>query len=345
MKIIYEINPKINETLWQEFVLKHPLGNFYHLPSWQKVLKNTFGYELKTIFAFEGNALVGILPLILVKSWLTSNRLVSLPFSYIVGPLATNEEVEKGLFEKAKKLAKEEKVSYLELRSEKEFIFPGFSKNDYYSTYVLELSKDEDVLWKKLDKGSVRWAINKAKKFGLKVEKKLGKNIEVFFRLNQKSKHKLGVPGHPIKLFSNLAKYFPNELKIYIAKIKNQPIAGIVTLSFKNKVVYAYGATDSEFEKYQANNLLVWEAIKDSAKNYSFFDFGRTSPENSGLISFKKHWGTKEQKLYYYFYPRDAKSLSMERSSRKFKLVTKIWQNLPESLTILLSNILFKHFD
>jgi hypothetical protein len=48
-------------------------------------------------------------------------------------------------------------VDYLEIRDCIDF--DGFQHQNAFSTYILKLSPNIEEIWKKLDKGSVRWAL------------------------------------------------------------------------------------------------------------------------------------------------------------------------------------------
>ncbi|MEI6040057.1 MAG: GNAT family N-acetyltransferase [Candidatus Berkelbacteria bacterium] len=342
-----EVNPKISSEKWIKFVENHPDGTIYHLPSWQKVLIQALGYEPYYLFCFgPDREIKGLLPLVTIKSLVTGNRLLALPFSYICSPLAINTQVEQALISKAKELQKQTKSSYLEIR----IIEPkkyDMTESHYFSTCQIDLSLTVEEIWKKLDKGSVRWAINKAKKDGVEVVKVNSfEDFRSYHDLNQVTKRNLGVPAHPMKFFENIYQEMPQNVDIYFAKYKGKIIAGIFNLVFKDTIINAYGASNKKFLKYHPNNLLAWQAIEDGCKNgYKYFDFGRVGQDNNELLNFKKRWGGQEKQLYYYFYPEKPQSISINRGSLKYKIANKLWQKLPIFISRPLSNILFKHFD
>jgi hypothetical protein len=96
---------------------------------------------------------------------------------------------------------------------------------------------------------------------------------------------------------------FGEALKIRIALKGGYPVAAILTLRFKDVMVYKYGASDPRFHSLGSIHLLFWRAIQE-AKNsgLSVFDLGRTDLGQTGLITFKKRWGAKESILTYYRY-------------------------------------------
>lgn len=341
-----ELNPQVSTEEWHNYVKNHPDGTIYHLPRWRDVLVESFNHEPFYLFARnEGNKLCGMLPLFQIKSLLTGNRLVSLPFSYICGPIADSEAVAIKLVKEAERLCEELKCRYLEVRMMRPLSL-GLEANEYFSTYVLELAEPQ-IVWKKLHQKGVRWAIGKARKDGVIVRVDNTPNgLKLFDYLNQRAKRSLGVPAHPLGFLSSITHRLSRFSKLYLAEVNGTPIAGIVTLSLKDTVCYAYGASDRRYFKYHPNDLLIWQAIEESCnQGYRYFDFGRTSPDDKGLVRFKKHWGTEQRKLYYYYFPRVPNLLSANRSGKRYKFVTSLWKTLPISLTRPLGSLVFQHLD
>lgn len=343
--ISIEPNSAVSNEEWQSYVKNHPEGLIFHLPQWREVLEESFKHRPFYLFAKdEGGRLCGILPLFQIKSWITGNRLVSLPFS-LCGPIADSEHILRELVGTAKELCDDLKCSYLELRmgSDQDL---GLNTNGGFFTYILELSEPE-VVWKKFDPKSVRWAVSKAKKDGVTV--RLGSTLEdlkCFYQLNQETKRRLGVPAHPFVFFNNIYSKLGTFVKLYLAELDGMPIAGIINLHYKDTVHYAYAASDERYLKYHPNNLLVWQAIIDSySEGYHYFDFGKTSPDNEGLTRFKKHWGTEQKKLYYGYYPKIPNLISANRSGARYRFVTSVWKRLPPFLCHSLDYMAFIRLD
>jgi len=346
MKISLEINQKISRDEWISYVDHHPQGTFYHLPAWKEVLEESFHYQPFYLFAQNNRQeLCGILPLLQIRSILTGNRLISLPFSYISGPIADSNVIEQALFKKAKEIFLDQKSDYLEIRS----MVPknvDWDVSSYFSTYCVKLSKDPQEVYRKFHKDSVRNAIGKAKRRGVAVIRGSNlKDLRIFYQLNLITKSNLGVPAHPYLFLEKIYQKMPKHFRLYLAKIDHKFIAGLVNFNYKKTVIAAYGGSDKRYLRYNANNLLFWRAIEDACReDYEIFDFGRTACDNFNLINHKKRWGAEEQKLYYY-YPQKVRKLSNERNSLKYKILSSIWKKMPLALSGKLSNILFKHFD
>jgi serine/alanine adding enzyme len=342
-----QVNGNVSQDEWRWYVERHPEGLYYHLPQWKETLEQSFRRRPFYLFARNSEGrLVGLLPLFQVKSPLTGNRLVSLPFSHICGPIADSESVEAQLVSRAQELRDELECRYLEIRAMRR-LSVDMKVSEYFSTYILELSDDPSVVWKKLHKKGVRWAIGKAERDGVTVRiEKTIEGMRVYNGLNQRTKRNLGVPAHPLVFLENVAGKLADHLTLYLAEVSGRAIAGIVTIRFRDYVCYAYGASDERYLRYHANDLLIWRAIEDSCKNgYRRFDFGKTSPDNEGLARFKQHWGTEQHGLYYHYYPLLPKLISSERSGRQYQLLTSFWKKLPLPLAQAMGSIVFRHLD
>jgi len=341
-----ELNPTVSIKEWRSYVERHARGTIYHLPQWKDILGESFHHKPLYLFAKnEESKICGIMPLFEIRSALTGHRLVSLPFSYICGPIADTDSILNELIDKAKDLYHSLNCTYFEIRMGQHLPL-SLELNSYFSTYVLELG-DPAVVWKKLHQKGVRWAIGKARRDGVVIHQYNSLNsLKTFFVLNQKTKKKLGVPAHPLNFLKDITQKLPEFSKVYLAEVEGKPIAGIITISFKDTVCYAYGASDSKYLKYHPNDLLIWNAIEESCnKGYRYFDFGKTAPADAGLSRFKKHWGTEQKPLYYYYYPKMPKLMSSNRTGIKYKFVTGAWKWLPEFVTQPLNSFAFKHLD
>lgn len=69
------------DPTWMKFIEQHTSASIFHHPLWIKVIEETYGYPSFTFGVFEDHRLVGILPLLEVRSFLTGTRAVCLPFT------------------------------------------------------------------------------------------------------------------------------------------------------------------------------------------------------------------------------------------------------------------------
>ena len=344
MAISIDVNPVVDSGEWQAYAEKHPGSSIFHLPQWKAVLEDSFPHHPMYIFARDdAGHLCGLLPLVHIRSRLTGNRLVSLPFAHICGPIADTEATLHAMTDVAVRLCKDLGCRYLEIRTARTLSMDA-NVSDGFSTYVLELS-DPGEIWKKLNMR--RRSIRKAKESGVNV--RVDDSVEgllVYDVLNQRNKRDLGVPAQPLGFLTSIHRHMKPWYRLYLADVHGKSVAGIITLSFKDTVNYAHGASDPRYLSLRPNDLTMWQAIEESChQGFRYFDFGKTAQNNTGLVNFKRHWGTRETKLLYYTYPKTTGSLSSGRSGKAYGLVTGLWRRMPLAASRVLSPLAFRHLD
>ncbi|HAU30914.1 MAG TPA: GNAT family N-acetyltransferase [Desulfotomaculum sp.] len=335
---------KVEENKWKKLLDTYDKATIYHTPEWKKTLEGTFGYKAHYFFAIdECGELVGLLPLFYVRSQITGSRICSVPFAHNCGPIG-DEATVSFLAGKAIDLYKDLNADYFEVKDK--VGFDNFEYQNAFSTYILELSPDLGIMWKKLDSGSARWGVKKSHKEGVSVSKTQSiEDLKEFYELNCITKKKIGVPCHPWKFFKNLFKFLDSYVSLYVARYNDKIIAGGIMEYFKKTVLYGYGAADPKYLKMQPYNAFIWKSIEDACLNgYKYYDFGRTSYDNVGLINFKKRWGTAEKKLYYSYYPKNPVSLTENRENLKYKWGTKVIQRMPMPIYKKFSDVVFGSF-
>ena len=219
---------------------------------------------------------------------------------------------------------------------------PYFANTSQYSTYILDLKNDANVVWKNFDRGSVRWAIKRAKKEGVTVrESKDPVDIKEFFYLNTMTKKNLGVPCHPLYFFINIFSTLEDKCRLYLSERDQEIIGGGLMLHYKDQVIYGYGAADPSSLKYHPYNAFIWQSIQDACvEGKKLYDFGRCSHSNAGLMDFKRRWGTTDIPLRYSNYPPQSRS-GLARSGTLVDFGSKILRVIPFQMYIKLSDRVF----
>ncbi|MGI5927254.1 MAG: lipid II:glycine glycyltransferase FemX [Thermacetogeniaceae bacterium] len=330
------------EAGWRDFLADQPKAGIFHTPEWANFIYQTFHYKPYYLFARDSSRrITGFLPLFQIKSRLTGNRLCSLPFAYQCSILGdpTSQRI---LLDKAVELVEELNAAYLEVRDS--INNSSFHSSSCYSTYILELSNNPDHVWRKF-KSNVRRNINKSRKYRVMVEEtKDMEALKVFYQLNCINKKSLGSPCHPWIFYKNLFHHLKDHASLYVASYNNKIIAGGVMLTYGDYFIYGYGAADPAYLHYRPYNALLWKSIEDAClKGYRYFDFGRVSVSDSGLIHFKSRWGSVEKKLPYSYYPQMPRSQIMNRKGFIYQLETELLQAMPRPIYKRLSNLVFGH--
>ena len=64
---------------WDAYVTGSPHGLPFHLSGWKDVLFRTYRYETPYLLAREGDRIVGVMPLLVIRSFLVGNAVTTLP--------------------------------------------------------------------------------------------------------------------------------------------------------------------------------------------------------------------------------------------------------------------------
>ena len=348
------IDPCVDQR-WDEFVKNHPSGWIVHLSGWKKVLESTFPHIRGHYFALidkETDTIKAGLPVYEVRSWLTGNRLVSIPFATLCDPLISNEAQSEALITKAAELLLRLKCAYIEIRTHTNNSFfsnKPFGVNEEYKHHYLDLSRGEEVLWKNTSYKSIRYLINKACKHNLQVKyAQNDQDLLAFYSLYTATRKRLGLPAQPYLFFKGIFDQFKDSknARILLACLDNRVIYGHLHLNFNGRTSVEAMGEDNAFRNIGANQFLYWQGIRTAcAEGYRIFDFGRTSIHNPTLMDFKKRWGTLETNLNTYFHARGQKQIIRSIGERRlhYKLGRNIFKKSPPQIYALLSCFCYQH--
>src|SRR4026208_1508328 len=72
------------------FVADCPAGTFFHRAGWKRVIEESLGHQTHYLYAEDGNgSIVGVLPLVFIRSALFGRSLSSTAFCVYGGPAVT----------------------------------------------------------------------------------------------------------------------------------------------------------------------------------------------------------------------------------------------------------------
>jgi len=345
---IHQFDP-IEDPRWEPFLQSHPSGSIFHSGAWLRALKNCYGYEpVAFTTSPPENELANGIVFCRIRSWLTGSRFVSLPFSDYCEPLCHAGSDLENLIRHLQSQLASQKCRYLQIRPVSGLFGEtsaraGWQPADEYFLHVLDLKPPLAELFASFDKDSVQRRVQRAERAGL-VENCGGSEalLRDFYKLFVLTRRRQGVPATPYRWFRSLAGELGQALNIRVAYKDGAPVAAIFTLAFKDIVYYKYGCSDSKFNSYGATPWLFWQAItaaKSSAATR--FDFGRTEPNNPGLLAFKNHWVPHPRRITYWQYP-SGRPQSPEKSWKR-KLGKRMFSLVPASVNVAIGNLLYRH--
>ena len=171
----------------------------------------------------------------------------------------------------------------------------GYLKRELTSAVPLP-AKGEDVF--SSFKSEARTAARKAIKLGVTVEE--SDDFAVFYeilRQNLRMRHDVA-PTHTLEELLHLKRLFPDEIRLFCAFRKNQPLAGVVLFVCNPQVILAfYISHRDEFQKYRPVNLLFYHIMDwGRQRDFRYLDFGTFTlnmEPNWGLGKFKETFGAR----------------------------------------------------
>jgi len=217
-----------------------------------------------------------------------------------------------------------------------------------YSLHQLDLRPSLDEIFRNFHKDSTQRKIRRAERDGLVChEGSTEPFLDSFYRLHTLTRRRHRIPPQPKKWFRNLASCFGEALKIRIALKDGYPVAAMLTLRYKDVLVYKYGASDPRFHNLGSMHLLFWKAIQE-AKNSGLrvFDLGRTDLGQTGLITFKGRWGAEQSILTYYRYgssPDCTHIFDPGSTDWKVRVAKHVFAHTHTSILSMVGQLAYKH--
>jgi hypothetical protein len=348
MESIYQVDP-LYDPRWTPFLLGHPHASIFHTTRWLEALRRTYGYEpVAFTRSAPGAELRDAIVFCRVKSWLTGCRMVSLPFSDHCQPLLEGEESFQPFLSSLNAACVREKWKYLEIRP---LFWPGStpgndlanSQGDRFHFHKLDLQPDLDSLFRGFHKSCIQRKIRRAERENLLYEEGRSSSLlERFYLLMAKTRRRHRLPPQPFRWFHNLAECMGDSLTVRLVSKDGQPVASILTLAYKETLVYKYGCSDERFHNLGGMPLLFWETIQRAkAVGMRELDLGRSDLNNEGLLQFKGHLGTVCSRISYYRYPPQAPA-SRVRSWASGTIRDGL-SHLPEWGLVPIGKFLYKH--
>ncbi|MFC1505210.1 lipid II:glycine glycyltransferase FemX [Thermodesulfobacteriota bacterium] len=342
MDKIQIINP-INYQNWDDLIATNSQSTFFHTLGWSKVLCESYGYKPLYFCHIGDNTIIGLIAVAEINSRLTGKRGVSLPFSDYCPPIAINFDHFNYLFKRVREYGRKAGWNSIEIRGGKKYL-KNIAPFSIFKTHNLNLGNEPEKILS-LFRNSTRRNIKKAKKVGVKITKSSSEEaIKEFYHLNCLTRKVHGIPPQPIKFFLNYYKHIILKKNgvVILASNSGNNIAGAVFSSNNAKAIYKYGASDLQYNDLRPNNIVMWSAIKHYIKRgFKTFSFGRTELSHSGLLQFKRGWGTYEETLKYYKY--DLRKDCFVNDNIKLKSSYWIFKKMPIPILKFVGKTLYKH--
>ncbi len=245
------------------------------------------------------------LPVLVIKIAAKRGKFLFIPHGTITKPLLG----------KLKKIAKQEKCSFIRIapicenNEENKTIFRNLGFRDApihmhpELTWQLDLEPSEDELLMNMRK-TTRYLIKQGiKNRDLEILQSQNiKDIEIFDKIYKETAKRHQFAPFSLKYLKNEFLAFSQDKKalIFLAKYKGEILAAAMIIFWQGIGFYHQGASSQKYAKIPASYLLQWEAIKEAknrgCKTYNFWGIAsETNHPWKGLTLFKKGFGGYEK--------------------------------------------------
>jgi hypothetical protein len=336
------LNP-IEYPRWDELLLTAERAAFFHSAAWAKVLNESYGYIPRYFSIIDNGRLTGLMPVMEIRSFLTGRRGVSLPFTDMCDPVAVDQDACWALLKKVAEYGRKAKWNYIEMRGGATFL-PNQPPSAKYFIHCLDLSADEAEIRSNF-KPNFKRNIRKAEREGVTVTlERSRQSVNVFYKLHCATRRHHGLPPQPWSFFRKIHEHVIGAGKgfVALAKYRNRWAAGAIYALYRDQAIYKYGASDRGLLHLRPNNLVMWEAIRWCCRNgIRSFSFGRTEPENEGLMRFKSGWGAKRDLLNYHKFDMCFNRFVGDKAGLKTSYAA--FKTLPIPMLRLAGHLLYRH--
>ena len=314
---------------WDDYVARHALATAYHRA--QAVNIGARAFRLRTTFltAYDGQAIVGLLPLVEQSSRLFGRYLVSLPFMTYGGILADSAEIASGLAERAALEAQERRADHVELRHT--IALPDLKLAERLDkvSMILPLPDSEAALAKQLG-AKLRSQIKRGEREKLELVWGGAELIPDFYRVFAPAMHALGTPVYPRRFFEVVYEALRDVSDILVVRMRGKPHAVAFLVKHGKTMEVPWAVASPEAKHGSVNMRMYWELLTWSIqKGAQAFDFGRSTVE-SGTYRFKAQWGAGPHQLHWHYWlPAGAPVPKLNQSNPKYARAAAIWSKMP----------------
>ena len=317
---------------WDAYVTGAADAALYHLYGWRRVVEETFGHQTIYLAAVSGSTIVGVFPLVQLKSLVFGHMLVSMPFFNYGGISASSPDVRNALMDAAIDVAKELQADFIEVRHEDEWD-RALARKTTKVAMRLSLPSSSEELWKSFP-SKLRTKIQRPRKEGMTSVTGGVEELDSFYDVFSRNMRDLGTPVYSKSFFQNILTQFPEQSWISTVYMEERPVASGFLIAFKDRLEIPWASAVRDFNKLRPNTLLYWNCLEFACqRGYRVFDFGRSTP-GEGTFEFKEQWGAKPSQLDRYYWLRNGSEMpQVNPKNPKFRMAIALWQRLPLTLT------------
>jgi serine/alanine adding enzyme len=328
------------EEEWDTFASAQAGFTHFHRLRWRSLIGRIFGHECLYLAArnWEGE-LVGVLPLVRVRSLVFGHYLVSMPFLNYGGPLGTYAGI-RALVDEAIALAQRDNVKLLELRSRLPLPV-SIPASHRKITVVLDLAETSEAQFQRFDP-KLRSQIRRPQKEGVVV--RFGPDqVAAFYSVFARHMRDLGTPTQPLALFREIAEQFSDDCWFSCAYLAGKPVAAGCGFRFGGEFEMTWASSLRAHNREAPNMLLYWACMERAIREgVSRFNFGRCSPD-TGSHRFKMQWGGREEPLWWYGLAAKPQTTTPSPNEGAFRFGPRVWRCLPAGIATAVGPLIVRY--
>jgi serine/alanine adding enzyme len=314
---------------WDSFVESTPTASVYHRYAWRQLVCSLFAHEAFYFAARDLNrTIVGVLPLIRLKSLLFGDLLVSLPYFNYGGLVAQSTRIAEELLSGAVALAQRIGVAHIELRHNRALSVGLMERTDKVAM-LRRLPGTGEALWKELP-GKLRSQIKRPLREGASCVIGGAELLDEFYRVFAENMRDLGTPVYPRGFFAAILAALPAAAAVAVIRLDGAPVAAGFLIEHRNVTEIPWASSLRRANRLGVNMLLYWNVLERAvSRGSTVFDFGRSTLDG-GTFQFKRQWGAEPLQLHWHYWLRAGTDLPrLNPSNPKYRLAVALWRRLP----------------
>ncbi|HLS82404.1 MAG TPA: FemAB family XrtA/PEP-CTERM system-associated protein [Steroidobacter sp.] len=313
---------------WDGYVASSEAASLYHVYAWRDVVERAFGHESHYLCARNAaGRIVGVLPMVRLKSILFGDFLVSMPYFNYGGIVADDEVIAGALAKAAARHAASLGVSHLELRHDRALLdWPV--RSDKVSM-LLELPDASEELWKRLG-SKLRSQVKRPQKEGATCVSGGIELLDDFYAVFARNMRDLGTPVYGRGFFRHVIETFHERTRLFVVRLRGAPVAAGLVIGRRSMLEIPWASSLRSANHVGVNMLLYWSVLEYACDaGYDHFDFGRSTVD-AGAYRFKKQWGATAKSLHWHYWLKHGgKPPTLNPSNPKYRLAIAAWRRLP----------------
>lgn len=297
-----------DEEACEDFLRRQPGGLLYYSPRFRGFLRELLGCSEETLVSRDGDRITGLLGLMRQKGRF-GDVINSLPFfGSNGGILADTPAAFSGLKNAYNELVDNARVASATLIANPlqpaDYTAVRHGLNDYrigQFTHLAGAADDPERFMANFE-SSTRRNIRKALNSSVQIAVD-NNNFHFLEQVHRDNMARIGGKAKPVAFFPLVEQHFRagDDFNLYVASIEGQTVAALLVFYYNQVVEYYIPVIVEEFRTYQPLALIIFEAMQEAARRgCRLWNWGGTWPDQAGVHSFKKKWGTVEHPYVYY---------------------------------------------